>query len=61
MYRKNGIQLIVLDRRINFMEHMNVEYKTKSGNWFNTSWFCWKLLEKDLNFESIKKEDLQNG
>lgn len=47
MYRKNGLQLIVLDRRINYM-------KDKNSNWFNTSWFCWKLLEKDLIFEKVE-------
>lgn len=46
MYKQYGLQLIVLDKRINFM-------KNKKSNWFNTSWFCWKLLNKDLNFERI--------
>ena len=48
LFRKNGIQLIVFDRRINFL-------KQKKSNWFNTSWFCWNLLTKDLIFEEIKK------
>ena len=47
LYRKNGLQLIVLDKRINFM-------KIKKSNWFNTSWFCWKLLKKDLIFEKVE-------
>ena len=46
LYEKNGLQLIVLDRRINFI-------KGKS-NYFNTSWFCWKLLTKDLLFERLE-------
>jgi len=48
LFRKYGIQLIVLDRRINFM-------KNKKNVWFNTSWFCWKLLPKDLIFEKVEK------
>lgn len=33
MYRKNGISIIVLDKRVNFINY------TKRGCWFNTSWF----------------------
>jgi len=47
LFRKYGIQLIVLDRRINFM-------RDKKGVWFNTSWFCWKVLPRDLIFEQVK-------
>ena len=46
LYRKYGLQLLVLDKRINFM-------KSKKGVWFNTSWFCWKLLPKDLMFAKV--------
>jgi len=46
LFRRYGIQLIVLDKRINFL-------KNKKNVWFNTSWFCWKLLSKDLIFEKI--------
>lgn len=57
MFRKNGLELIVLDKRVEFMENMIKDYdKKKSGNWFNTSWFCWKLLNKELNFEELIKD-----
>lgn len=46
MYRQNGIELVVFDKRINF------DNSSKS-NWFNTSWFCWKVLNKELNFEEL--------
>jgi len=46
MYREHGIDLIILDRRINFMAG-------KSGNWFNTSWFTWGILDKSLIFECV--------
>lgn len=47
LYREYGLELIVLDRRINYM-------KTKKNNWFNTSWFCYKICEKQINFEQVK-------
>jgi hypothetical protein len=25
----------------------------KKSCWFNTSWFCWKLLPKDLMFAEV--------
>lgn len=48
LFREYGIALIVLDQRIDFMNN-------KKSCWFNTSWFCWKLLSKQLNFEKLKK------
>ena len=48
LYKENGIELIVLDKRINFM-------KDKNNVWFNTSWFCYKICDKQLNFEEVKK------
>ena len=47
MFRENGIELLVLDRRLNFMEN-------KKSNWFNTSWYCYHVLPKQLIFETIK-------
>lgn len=46
MFDKYGVQLVVLNKRINFM-------KEKKNVWFNTSWFCWNLLPKDLIFEKV--------
>lgn len=46
LYIENGIELIVLDKRINFMEH-------KKNVWFNTSWFCHGICDNLLNFECI--------
>lgn len=50
LYRKNGIELIVLDKRINFM-------KEKRNVWFNTSWFCYKICDNQLNFERVADID----
>lgn len=46
LYKKYGIEIIVLNKRINFM-------KNKKNVWFNTSWFCKDICEKQLNFEEV--------
>lgn len=48
LYHKYGIQLLIFDKRINYM-------KNKKSNWFNTSWFCYRLLNKDLNFIKLER------
>jgi len=53
MFREYGIEVIVLDRRVQFLEHMGL--KKGGGNWFNTSWFCWKLLPQQLIFEHLER------
>lgn len=51
LYRDNNIQLIVPNKRFNFIEG-------KKGSWFQTSWFCGNCnLEKDLNFIEVKKNN----
>ena len=52
LYRKYGIGLLVLDRRCNFMNDVG-----KKSNWFNTSWFCYKVLPRDLIFEQLEKSE----
>jgi len=45
MYRKNRIQLLIPDRRIEFNP------QNSHGAWFHTAWFTYGLnLEKDLNY-----------
>lgn len=46
MFRKHGIELMVFDRRCNFL--------TGKSCWFNTSWFCYKILPKQLIFERLE-------
>jgi len=54
LYRKYGIQLIIPNKRINFITPSG----KGSGAWFQTCWFCWKLnLPKDLMFVELNKED----
>ena len=56
LFRKYGIEVMVFDGRVQFMENMVENYgKKKSGNWFNTSWFCWNVLPKQLIFEELNK------
>ena len=56
MFRKYGIEVMVFDGRVQFMENMVENYgKKKSGNWFNTSWFCHKVLPEKLIFEELIK------
>ena len=47
LFRRNGIQVMVLDKRINF-ENPN---QTASHPWFPVAWFCWRLdLPEQLTF-----------
>lgn len=52
LFRENGIELMVLDKRCNFIYGNN----KKKNNWFNTSWFCYKVLPRELIFEELIKE-----
>ena len=47
LYKENGLELIILNKRINFM-------KSKNNVWFNTSWFCHKVCDRQLNFEEVE-------
>ena len=50
MFGENGVELLVLDRRCNFIYN-----NAKKSNWFNTSWFCWNILPRQLIFEELIK------
>ena len=50
MFEKNGIELLVLDKRVDFTG--------KKSCWFNTSWFCKGLLPRQMIFEKISKEEV---
>lgn len=50
MFRNKGIELLIFDRRCNFIYN-----NQKKNNWFNTSWFCYKVLPKKLIFEELNK------
>jgi len=47
LYRKNSLQLIIPNKRINF----ETPSGKSSSSWFATAWFCGNMgLKKDLNF-----------
>ncbi len=53
LYRRHGIQLIIPNKRINFITPSG----KGSGAWFQVAWFCWGLnLPKELNFVDLKEE-----
>lgn len=49
LFRKYGIELMVLDKRVDFTG--------KKSTWFNVSWYCWHLLPGKLLFEELNKEE----
>ena len=49
MFRNKGVEVLVLDKRIDF--------NGKGKNWYNTSWFCYNVLPKQLIFEELKKDE----
>jgi len=54
LFKKYGIQLIIPNRRINFITPSG----KGSGAWFQTAWFCYKLnLPKDLMFVELERND----
>lgn len=51
LFRQHGIELLVLDRRINFIYN-----KATKNNWFNTSYFCYRILPQKLIFTTFTQE-----
>lgn len=49
MFRNKGVEVLVLDKRIDF--------NGKGKNWYNTSWFCYNVLPKQLIFEELNKNE----
>ena len=47
LYVRYGAQLLIPDRRIHFISD-----RGWSAN-FNTLWFCWRLLPKDVIFVAV--------
>lgn len=53
LYKKYGIQIILPNRRINFLTPSG----KKSSAYFVSAWFCYGLnLPKDLNFVELQKQ-----
>lgn len=52
LFRENTIDVLVFDRRVEYMKT-----NRKTGSWFNTSWFCYKVLPKQLIFEKLERKE----
>jgi len=52
MYMQYGIELLVPDKRINFIYH-----KPSENNWFHSAWFCYGILPEKLIFTRMPKND----
>jgi len=51
LFQQYGIEIILMDKRINFQTPNNIE---KSSSWFATAWFTWGLnIGKELNFVKL--------
>lgn len=48
MFNTNGIEVLVYDTRVNYMDN-------DSTAWYNTSWFCHNILPKTLVFHHLVK------
>ena len=57
MFVKNGIQLLTFDKRIGYFTNGDMT-KPKEGNYQASSYFCWKILPKDLIIEILNKQDV---
>ena len=49
MFKKFGLDLIVFDKRINYI----IRGKQSKGNWFASAYFTYKILQDKLIFEEL--------
>jgi len=54
LFIKNGIQLLTFDKRIGYYTNGDMT-KPKEGNYQASSYFCWKVLPRDLIVEELNK------
>ena len=55
LFVKHGIQLLTFDKRIGYYTNGDMS-KPKEGNYQASSYFCWKILPKDLIIEILDKD-----
>jgi len=55
LFVKYGIQLLSFDKRVGYFTNGDFT-KPKEGNYQASSYFCWKILPKDLIIEILNKE-----
>lgn len=55
-YEKYGVSVILLGERIQFMN------STKSGPWFETAWFTWRMGQKpQIIFNALHRSDSEHS
>ena len=55
LFEDRGLQLLLFDKRIEFIQP-NAKQKGKIT--FNSSYFCWNLLPRDIVMRRLKKTSL---
>jgi len=53
LYRKYGLEVLIPDKRINF-----IYPNAKKANWFHSAWFCHGVLPHPLMFVELAQNDV---
>ena len=51
MFKKYGLDLIIFDKRINYI----IRGEQSKGNWFASAYFTYNILPKQIVYEELKK------
>lgn len=51
MFKKYGLDLIIFDKRINYI----IRGEQSKGNWFASAYFTYKVLHTQIVYEELKK------
>jgi len=51
-FSKYGLELLIPDRRINFIYD-----NAKKACWFHSAWFCWNILPEKLIFKTMERDN----
>jgi len=54
LFMNNGLELLVLNQRVNFIDNNNNEPVVKKSPHFGVAWFCYNLLPEKLIFKNIR-------
>lgn len=52
LFQKHGLELLIPDRRINFIND-----DAKKACWFHSAWFCWNVLPEKLIFITMERDN----
>lgn len=59
LYARYGIQLLIPDRRVNYLPFEYDGGEIKAHSWFGTAWFTWRLLPEALVFVKMRAVDME--